>query len=210
MKIKICGLTRVCEAEYLNKNGVDMAGFVLFYEKSKRNIGIDDTRAIRRELDDRIQTVAVTVSPNLDQVRDIISSGFDLIQIHGRIPEGYFDIKDRIPVIKAFNLKDMDTYADHQKIRDIAGFVFDAESPGSGKTFDYNRLLGIERDENRLFILSGGLNADNVGFAIRSVRPDVVDVSSGVEYEEAGRRGKDPVRIASFVRAVREAGSETI
>ena len=80
----------------------------------------------------------------------------------------------------------------------------------SGKTFDYNRLLDIERDENRLFILSGGLNADNVGFAIRSVRPDVVDVSSGVEYEEAGRRGKDPVRIASFVRAVREAGSETI
>lgn len=205
MKIKICGITRAEEAEYLNDNRVDMAGFVLFYSKSKRNIEIEETLSIRRKLDRSIKSVAVTVSPTVEQACLIIEAGFDMLQIHGNIPDGYFDLSGKIPVIKAFNVKDIESYPEYVGNKDIAGFVFDADEPGSGKTFDWEMLSLLERDKEKIFILSGGLNELNVGKAIESVKPDMVDISSGVEYAGDEFRGKDPARIRAFVEAVRRA-----
>ena len=68
-KIKICGLTKTCEAEYLNKNKVDFAGVVLFYEKSKRNVSTEAAKEIIKALSNDIEAVAVMVSPTLEQVR---------------------------------------------------------------------------------------------------------------------------------------------
>ncbi|MBR6485277.1 MAG: phosphoribosylanthranilate isomerase, partial [Lachnospiraceae bacterium] len=77
-KIKICGLTKPEEAEYLNECGVDYAGFV-FYEKSKRNVTLNKADLIMGRLDDRIKKVAVTVSPDKALVERIADAGFDLI-----------------------------------------------------------------------------------------------------------------------------------
>ena len=104
--VKVCGLTDTVEADYLNKNKVDFAGFVLFFPKSKRNISIEKAEQIMAELDENIKKVAVIVSPDESEIQQINGSGFDYVQIHG-------EIKDRLleqiskPVFKAFNIKDI-------------------------------------------------------------------------------------------------------
>lgn len=204
MRIKICGLTNLKDAEYLNKYKVDYAGFVLFYEKSRRNLTIEQARPVMDALDEGIRKVAVTVSPTAAQVRAVKEAGFDLIQIHGSLQPGVLEAG--IPVLKAFNIDDMDRFPYYQSRPEIAGYVFDAKEPGSGRAFDWNLLKSLPRD-GKLFFLAGGLSAENVAQAIACVRPDGVDVSSGVEAE--GRKGKDPAKMEAFVRAVRK-GEETV
>lgn len=199
MKIKICGLTRPCEAEYLNKYHADFAGMVLFFPKSKRNITIEQSYKIRRLLNPDIRSVAVTVSPTADQIEAIVSAGFDYIQIHGSMPQNFSEYFN-IPVLKAFNVSDIGNYTTYEKDPAVAGFVFDASEPGSGKAFNWDILNNIPRD-GRPFILAGGLDPRNVSSAIAAVHPDAVDVSSGVEYDDMP--GKDPDKIRAFISAVK-------
>ena len=194
--VKVCGLTDTVEADYLNKNKVDFAGFVLFFPKSKRNISIEKAEQIMAELDENIKKVAVIVSPDESEIQQINGSGFDYVQIHG-------EIKDRLleqiskPVFKAFNIKDIKNIHKYQNNAKIVGYVFDAAAPRSGKVFDWSILNDIKRDA-KTFILAGGLNDSNVREAVKLVNPDVVDVSSGVEYDSG--RGKDPEKIKQFIR----------
>lgn len=199
MQIKICGLTDAREAEYLNKNKVDYAGIVLFCEKSRRNMSIESAKPILEALSPDIKRVAVMVSPTAEQVRQAAEAGFDYVQIHGEIQPGALDV---LPVFKAFNIKDMEELPYYQNCPRIVGYVFDACEPGSGKPFDWNLLKNLPRD-GKLFILAGGLSAENVAEAIAFVGPDGVDVSSGVEYPDGN--GKDAERIDAFVECVRSA-----
>jgi phosphoribosylanthranilate isomerase len=195
MKIKICGITSVKEAEYLNKYKADFAGMVMFFPKSKRNIEPDQAKDIMEALDFNIKTVAVVVSPTIEQALNIQDMGFDYIQIHGSIPDKLFEIID-IPVLKAYNITDLDNFNLYSEIQGIAGYVFDAADYGGGKTFDWNILKDIPRD-NKMFLLAGGLNPDNVAEAIKYVHPDGVDVSSGVENDNGV--GKNEQKIKEFI-----------
>lgn len=197
-KIKICGLTSPAEARFLNENHVDFAGMVLFFPKSKRNISIEQAKEIMAALDTSIKRVAVVVSPSIEQIRQIEAAGFDYVQIHGEIPEAEAAIA--IPILKAFNVSDMGSYEKYHNDSRIAGYVFDAIEPGSGKTFDWRLVDNIPRDE-KLLLLAGGLNPDNVRMAIEAVHPDGVDVSSGVENDDGA--GKNPEKIHNFVVAVK-------
>lgn len=201
-KVKICGLTSPAEARYLNKNHVDFAGMVLFFPKSKRNISIEQAMEIMAALDASIKRVAVVVSPSIEQVRQIEAAGFDYVQIHGEIPETETEAEAAIaiPILKAFNVSDMGSYEKYHNDSRIAGYVFDAIEPGSGKTFDWKLVDNIPRDE-KLLLLAGGLNPDNVRMAIEAVHPDGVDVSSGVENDN--RAGKNPDKIHDFVAAIK-------
>ena len=201
-KIKICGLTSPAEARYLNENHVDFAGMVLFFPKSKRNISIEQAMEIMAALDASIKRVAVVVSPSIEQVRQIEAAGFDYVQIHGEIPETETEAEaaKAIPILKAFNVSDMDSYEKYHNDSRIAGYVFDAIEPGSGKTFDWKLVDNIPRDE-KLLLLAGGLNPDNVRMAIEAMHPDGVDVSSGVENDD--KVGKNPEKIHDFVAAVK-------
>lgn len=201
MKIKVCGLTNPKEAAYLNKNHVDFAGFVLFFPKSKRNITITQATEIMKKLDPSIQKVAVVVSPTTAQAEEICNAGFDYIQIHGKLEDDVLSILT-IPALKAFNIKDMNQFHTYKNCPKIKGYVFDAQEPGSGTVFDWNLVSSIPRDD-KLFLLAGGLNPDNVADAIRALSPDGVDVSSGVEYGK-DIVGKDPERIKTFVANVRK------
>lgn len=205
MQIKICGLTTPTEAEYVNAIQADYIGMVLFFEKSKRNITITRAREIMKPLHSQIKKVAVTVSPTLEQIKQIEAAGFDYIQIHGELKTEIVD-KTSLPILQAFNGANKDKFS-HIKpegnIYDsIAGYVFDATEPGSGLVSDWDTLKSIPRDE-KLFFLAGGLHAGNVAEAIHHVHPDVVDVSSGVEYGD--RPGKDPEKIKAFAAAARNA-----
>lgn len=201
MKIKICGLTDPKEAEYVNQNQVDFIGMVLFFPKSKRNITLERAKEIMSHLDANIQKVAVVVNPTTEQVCQIEATGFDYIQIHGEIPEGFAD-QCHLPILKAFNVRDMEDYARYAADPSVAGYVFDAAEPGSGKVFDWDLVKNIPQD-NKLLFLAGGLHPGNVAEAIKAIHPDGVDVSSGVEYSRE-QTGKDPGKIRAFVKAVRD------
>ena len=211
-KIKICGLTKPEEAAYLNEIHADFAGMVVFFPKSKRNISLEQAKKIKQQLLPEIKTVAVTVSPTLEQIKQIADAGFDLIQIHKAPAEltektseavNIFAKSFSLSILKAFNVSDIEEYALWRDCPNVAGFVFDAAEPGSGKVFDWTLLQTLPRNE-KLFMLAGGLTPENVSNAIRTLHPDGVDVSSGVEYADKNRSGKDPDRIQAFAEAVRK------
>lgn len=203
MLTKVCGLTNISEVDYLKENKVDFAGIVLFFEKSKRNLSIDKAKVIVDKIHEEtsdMKVVAVVVSPSLSQVKEIVDTGFDYIQIHGSVSDEIFN-ECTIPVLKAFNVDDLDYYEHFCSILNIKGFVFDAGQPGSGKIFDWKILNSLIRYEDKLYILAGGLNSTNIISAIESVNPDGVDVSSGVEYDD--KPGKDPEKIKEFISLAR-------
>lgn len=197
--IKICGLTTMSDIEAVNEYKPDIAGIVLFYEKSRRNNTIEHAAELLRMLSDEIKKAAVVVSPTLDQIRQIEAAGFDYIQIHGKLDTALLN-EIHLPVLRAFNVTDLGQYETYRNCPQITGYVFDAMEPGSGKIFDWRLVKKLPRDE-KLFLLAGGLHAGNVKEAINSMNPDGVDVSSGVEYED--RPGKDPEKIAAFIKNVR-------
>lgn len=229
MKIKICGIRTVKEAEYINEAGADYAGFV-FHEPSKRNITFDRVKEIFNVLDPHIKRVAVTVSPNIELVQKIKRLGFDILQVHKVLSEEVIK-ETEIPIWYACNISDlseMEKTADylddlHEDLADkIVGIVADAPDYGSGKTFDWrvSDILGYRKSrrmlkagaqsppddpvqrllDDRLFILAGGLKPENIAEGIELFSPDVVDVSSGVEDEN----GKSRKRILEFVSEVRK------
>ncbi|MDO4522734.1 MAG: phosphoribosylanthranilate isomerase [Eubacteriales bacterium] len=201
MKIKICGLTSPKEAIMLNPYHVDFAGMVLFFPKSKRNISPEQAQNIICALDKDIKKVAVVVSPGHEEICQIEELGFDYIQIHGTLDEKLL-VQIHLPVLKAFNVSDLSEYTRYLDYPQIAGYVFDALEPGSGKTFDW-RLVPELPKSNKLLLLAGGLHPGNVAQAIAAVHPDGVDISSGVEYDD--RPGKDFAKVDAFVTAVRAA-----
>ena len=137
------------------------------------------------------------------RAKEIETAGFDYIQIHGTLSEELLTGL-QIPILKAFNLNDMEQYDFYDRLPSIAGFVFDAPEPGSGKPFDWNLLHQLPKS-SKLVLLAGGLHPDNVAAAIQTVSPDGVDVSSGVEFDH--KPGKDPAKIKSFVENARKSQS---
>lgn len=201
MKIKMCGITTQADVAAVNEVRPDYIGMVMYFPKSKRNISADTARRLLEELREDVKKVAVVVSPDEEQIAEIAALGFDFIQIHGQASDELIE-SAHLPVWKAFNVKDMDMYPHYQSLSNVAGYVFDAGEPGSGKTFDWSSLTDIDRD-GRLFVLAGGLTPDNVRRAIEQVHPDVVDVSSGIEYDVAcgvQKPGKDPEKMRLMKR----------
>lgn len=205
-KIKICGLTNPAEVEFLADHNVKYAGIVMFYEKSKRNNSPETAKPIISALNELkksgiiIEKVAVTVSPTLDQLQIIEKLGFDIIQIHGELKEEVV-ANANIPIFRAYNLSSDLLSEDLINQSKIKGILFDGKVPGGGKVFDWSLLKKFDK-KDKLIILAGGLDESNVAYGIKEVSPDIVDVSSGVEYLEDARIGKDPERIKAFINAV--------
>lgn len=203
-RIKICGLMRAEEASWLNEAQAMYAGFV-FWEKSRRNVSFALAEEISRGLDRKIKRVAVTVSPDLELLGQVETAGFDILQVHGELRQEVLK-QSRIPIWRACNLKqpqDLRALEAHPRIH---GYVVDAGTAGSGRTFDWQGSKeAVEKMRATVcagkdFILAGGLNPQNVAEAIEIFHPDVVDVSSGVE----GVNGKERALVAAFAETVRE------
>lgn len=199
--IKICGITSEEEIGYIAKAGINYAGFVLFFQKSKRNLSLERAEKLIAKLPEDIASVAVMVSPTKEQVEAVVDAGFSAIQIHGKVEDSII-MSCQIPFFKAFNVSDMDAFSHYEQMDEVVGFVMDAAVPGSGKTFDWDLLQKLPSTEKQV-LLAGGLNPDNVGEALTACagKIDGVDTSSGVE--RADGNGKSKERIEAFVRAVR-------
>jgi phosphoribosylanthranilate isomerase len=200
-RIKICGITRVEDARAAVELGADAIGLV-FYAPSPRSIEPKQARAIIAAISPFVTVVGLFVDPAQDQVEAVLHNcSLSLLQFHGdEAPE--FCRGFGLPYIKAARVEasaDLVQYLSHYHA--AQGWLLDAYHDqlygGTGETFDWKL---IPRDLSRPVILSGGLTPDNVGAAVRQVRPWAVDVSSGVEVSKGV---KDPAKIAAFIAGVK-------
>jgi len=213
-RVKICGITRLSDGLAAAREGADAIGFV-FWAGTPRRIAADPACAIAAALPPYVTTVGLFVDPDPAEVRATLAAvPLDLLQFHGNEPPELCRAFGR-PYVKAVAVgpqaaKDgLLEYA--ARYPDAAGWLFDAPPSGglpggTGQTFDWSTL---PHDLQRPLVLSGGLDAGNVGAAIRRVRPWAVDVSSGVEAIGADGKPvkgvKDPERIRAFIEEVRHA-----
>jgi phosphoribosylanthranilate isomerase len=193
-------LTSVEDASIVNQAGADYIGIVLFYEKSKRNCTIEKAKEIIQNLDPSIRKVAVTVSPNIDQVNEIEDIGFDILQVHGDLNKDV-QYSTTLKIFRAFN-EECNKEEMEELVKDdkVIGFVFDGKVPGSGKTFDWSKIKQFNY-KDKLLVLAGGLNSNNVQEAIQQINPDIVDVSSSVEIED--KVGKDRKKVKQFIDTIK-------
>jgi phosphoribosylanthranilate isomerase len=198
--VKICGLRRIEDIEYVNKLRPDYVGFV--FSKSRRIVTKESAKVLISNLVAGIKTVGVFVNENIETVCEIAKSlDLDVVQLHGDEDASYVDNLKRVlnvEIWKALRVKNsqdllFETNAD--KIL-IEGFVKDIYG-GTGITFDWKLIENFEF--KKPLVLAGGLNALNVEEGIRRVRPYAVDVSSGVETDGY----KDFEKMKEFIEKVR-------
>ncbi len=201
-RVKICGITRAEDARAAADAGADAIGLV-FYPPSPRCLRAAQARDLRRVLPPFVTSVALFVNASEADVRDVLAVVRpDMLQFHGEeTPE--FCERFGVPYLKACRVRPgVDLLEYFGRYRGASGWLADAYVEGyggKGARFDWS-MVPVERAQP--LILSGGLGADNVGEAIRRVRPWGVDVSSGVE---AAKGIKDPAKIAAFIAEVRNA-----
>ena len=202
-RVKICGITSVGDGLAAARHGADAIGLI-FYPPSPRLVTLERAREITASLPAFVARVAVFVNPAAADVEAVIRACRpDLLQFHGE-EAADFCRSFGVPYLRALRVRPgVDLLESLSLFGDAAGWLLDAYRQelygGTGEAFDWEL---IPRSLPRPLILSGGLDAENVGEAIRRVRPWAVDVSSGVE---AAKGVKDERRIAAFMEAVRNA-----
>ena len=214
--VKICGLSTPETLDAALDAGADMVGFV-FFPPSPRHLQFDVARALGQRVRGRAQKVALTVDAEETFLQSIVEAlGPDLLQLHGS--ESVAQIqpirrKFGLPVMKAVPIAvkdDLTRIGTYAAVADR--LLFDARAPrdatrpgGLGNTFDWHLLKDVRPGVP--FMLSGGLDANNIGEALRITRASAIDVSSGVERAPGV---KDPDKIKSFVRAARAAAARHV
>ena len=199
-RVKICGITRVGDAQAASAAGADAIGLV-FYRPSPRNVTLERARSIATQTPPFIATVAVFVNPSREEVEQVIREcGVTLLQFHGEESPEFCAAFSR-PYIKAARIRPgLDLIKYLAPYASARAWMLDAFHGdlwgGTGGAFDWSL---VPEGMARPIILSGGLTAENVAGAIRRVRPYAVDVSSGVE---ASKGIKDAAKITAFIGAV--------
>ena len=203
-RVKICGITRVEDAQAAVAAGADAIGLV-FAEASPRRVTPEQARALAAAMPPFITVVGLFVDMPASRIRDILGQvPLNLLQFHGNeTPEDCRQFGR--PYIRAIRMAPgVDILAEARRYAQAAGLLLDAYDPqvagGTGATFDWTR---VPRDLNKPVILAGGLTPENVARAIQAVRPYAVDVSSGVEQSKGI---KDAAKIAAFIRTVENSG----
>jgi len=201
-RIKICGITRVEDARAAAQAGADAIGLV-FYPPSPRFLSLEWARELKNELPPFVMPVALFVNPSAAEVYAVLERVRPaMLQFHGDEPP-VFCSQFGVPYVKACRVKPGINLLEYLRpFAGAAGWLLDShveEYGGVGESFDWS-LVPAERI--RPLVLSGGLTRENVGEAIRRVRPWAVDVSSGVE---SSKGIKDAARIAAFIAEVRNA-----
>lgn len=206
MRLKICGQTTLADAEASIAAGADMIGVILF-AGSKRFVPFEEAAGWIRQVRPGIERVAVFVDPTIDEVRAALADDlFHTAQLHGNEAPGFLaalnDAGLTHRLIKALRVTDRDS-VEVVDTFPTRRFLLDGPHPGSGQTFDWSlAATAVERHPANNFLLAGGLTAENVGDAIRVVRPQGVDVASGVEVAPGV---KDAEKLRRFALAARAA-----
>jgi phosphoribosylanthranilate isomerase len=210
--IKICGIKTFDLLEATIEAGADMVGFVHF-RRSPRHVDLDTLAELIPSCRGRIESVVLLVDPDNSKVAEIAALDPDWIQLHG--PETPHRVETvradaGVQILKAVGVANAEDVAMVPEYEDVADrILLDAkahkttELPGGrGIKFDWTLLESL--DPSIAFMLSGGLNPDNVAEAIASIQPMGIDVSSGVESSPGV---KDAARIRAFIDNARAAAA---
>jgi len=209
--VKICGLSTPEALEATIRAGADMAGFV-FFEKSPRHLDLATAKRLGDLAGARILKVALSVDADDEALAAMIEAlAPDYLQLHGdETPERVAAIKARfgLKIIKAIGVATASDVGEGAAYRAADMLIYDAKPlpdatlpGGNGVAFDWTLMRGAATDKP--WLLSGGLDASNVGEALRVSGASGVDVSSGVEI---ARGVKDVERIAAFIALARGLG----
>lgn len=208
-RVKICGITRIEDAQAVCDSGADAIGLV-FYEKSTRNVSIEQAKNICDSLPPFVSKVGLFLDAPSEFVDSVLATvPLDLLQFHGSESPEYCSSFNR-PYMKAVGLKDMSIDNDFADFREYAdqfpdskGFLVDSHSKGkaggTGETFDWNN---IPQGYDKSIILAGGLNPENIADAIKQTPVYAVDLSSGVESAPGI---KDKEKIMKLMNEVKKA-----
>ena len=195
-KIKLCGMTRLCDIDAVNELRPEYVGFV-FAPGSKRRVTPDQAAELSAHLADGVAPVGVFVNEPIENVCRLTDSGvIAVVQLHGSEDEAYISrLRERFHgvVIQAFKIRSEEDVL--KANRSSADFILLDSGAGTGQPFDRDLISSVTRD----FFLAGGLSAQDVQSAIRRWRPYAVDVSSAIETDGV----KDKDKMTAFVEKVR-------
>ncbi len=202
VKVKICGITNISDAYRAAECGVDALGFI-FYPKSQRYVVPAKAKEMIQKLPPEIIRVGVFVNHEIQEVKEIAQfCGLNLIQLHGDESPEYCAQFPMSSLIKAVFCR---TEEEIRELKNypVAAILVDARDAGhyggTGKNSDWR--LAIKVKETHPLILAGGLHRENIREAIEMVRPQAVDINSGVEISPGK---KDPGKIKEIIEIVRE------
>lgn len=207
MKVKICGITDEKALDAAAEGGADFIGLV-FYPPSPRALTAEDAARLAARISKNMKAVGLFVDPDDAALEEIMSRvPLGMIQLHGdETPDRVAAIRDKtgLPVIKALRVAVPADAAVAAGYEDAADWLlFDAKSRsapgGTGRSFDWALLRDFR--SRKPWMLAGGLSAGNIAGALKTLKPDAVDVSSGVEDEPGV---KNPLKIKEFIRMVKE------
>lgn len=205
--VKICGITEPDNLKIACEAGARFVGFV-FFPPSPRYVAPEIAADLVRQIPSGVRAVGLFVDPTDQELLHITSTAaLDMIQLHGdETPERVAQIAalTNLPILKAIRLRAPEDVNLAQEYEDVADWLLfdskiDHDLPGgTGQRFDWEILKG--KTFAKPWMLSGGLDADNIADALKILSPDAVDVSSGVE---SARGVKDPEKIKAFISAVK-------
>lgn len=189
-KIKICGLMTTADIEAVNQAGPDLAGFI--FASGRHQISLKTALKLRQKLNPDITSVGVFVNAPVSEMLEVYKSGaISMVQLHGQEDEKIIAaLQDhQIPVIKVFQPETKrPTQADYLMIDSGAG---------NGKLLDWQRL---QLTSSKPLIVAGALDIENIQQVIKTIHPDYVDLSRGVETNGQ----KDPEKIFQIVKLVHQ------
>lgn len=211
---KICGITSIEEARQVAAAGADMLGFHISLEHSRNPITPQKSQEIIAALPEGVASVMVTTEVDPQKIVALAKeAGVSAVQLHGDVdPAGIHAIKTALPYLKAYkviNVGDVGALLEAERYEGAADAILldSAISPegqrgGTGKTHDWKISRSIVESQRIPVILAGGLNAENVADAIRTVHPYAVDVNSGVSNPDGT---KNIEKVQAFIAAAKAA-----
>lgn len=207
--IKICGLKTTTAIDTAIEAGADFLGFV-FFPRSPRNVTTQQAATLVKRVPAHIKTVGLFVDASDDDISHVLKhTKLDILQLHGaETPQRIMELKSRygLPVIKAVKISAPEDLIMLGPAQEAADWIlFDAKAHeksalpgGNGMVFDWQLLKNLKI--TKPWMLSGGLHAGNIRIALETLKPDAVDVSSGVEDLPGS---KNPDKIREFIDLVR-------
>ena len=201
MKIKVCGLHPVRDVQLCIDLGINFLGFV-FYNKSPRNIGLEDVEILKKYNRQNSFFTAVTVDPTNEFIKNIVLENFEYIQLHGsETSERVNEIKSMgLKVIKAIKIKDQPDIENYKKYDNADIILFD--TPGMEKSIEFPRNLISKIPRGEKYALAGSISQNNIE-NIAKLGVTFCDLSSSLELDtQIGY--KDHSKIKKFIKKVNE------
>ena len=201
MRIKVCGLNPVRDVQLCINLGINFLGFV-FYEKSPRNLTVDDAEKLKRYDKQNSFFTAVTVDPTNEFIKNVILKKFDYIQLHGtESAERVKEIKSMgLKVIKAIKVKEESDIERYKKYDQADIILFD--TPGMEKSIKFPKNLISKLPKGEKYALAGSISQSNIE-NIAKLGVNFCDLSSSLELDtQIGY--KDHSKIKKFIKKVNE------